>query len=317
MPNPTRPDAETLQAIEGNIHNLAAGVALQCEEEIRQRPDLPLRLSAIRLIKSALRLVADSSKVELATLREEITSLTDENVVLHNSCGQYEADLARVTAEREEARTSRDEFKALASVGTWHKDCRPNRHKAADEIQKSQQRIDTLAEALTHAREEIASLTDENVVLHNSCGKYEEEIARLTHMITERVDTDHGRCHAGLQAAEAARDEARAALAKLREALEPFRLFLPPSFWRVVDGEAATPPDEELWYRIEVVRENGQFWTTWKNADGFSAGAAGPSSTPVGALADLCATLIKVAEDAALPGVHGPARPQEPVNGKA
>lgn len=42
-------------------------------------------------------------------------------------------------------RASRDQYKALASVGTWHEDCRPNRRKAADEIQKSQQRIDTLA----------------------------------------------------------------------------------------------------------------------------------------------------------------------------
>ncbi len=52
----------------------------------------------------------------------------------------------------------RDEYKALASVGTWHKDCRPNRKKAAEEIQKSQHRIDVLVEAALIAQAQLATL---------------------------------------------------------------------------------------------------------------------------------------------------------------
>lgn len=63
-----------------------------------------------------------------------------------------QAPAASGVAELEAMRTSRDEYKALASVGTWHNDCRPNRHKAAEEIQKSQQRIDALVD-------QIAALT--------------------------------------------------------------------------------------------------------------------------------------------------------------
>lgn len=65
--------------------------------------------------------------------------------------------LSELTAECERLRASRDEYKALASVGTWHKDCRPNRRKAAEEIQKSQQRIDALAAEVARLTEQLAA----------------------------------------------------------------------------------------------------------------------------------------------------------------
>ncbi len=49
----------------------------------------------------------------------------------------------------ETIRQERDIYKALAAVGTWHDDCRPNREMAARELAKSQAIIDKLADRIT------------------------------------------------------------------------------------------------------------------------------------------------------------------------
>lgn len=43
-------------------------------------------------------------------------------------------------------------------IGAWHDDCRPNRHQAADEIRKSQARIDQLADTVKALRERASLL---------------------------------------------------------------------------------------------------------------------------------------------------------------
>jgi hypothetical protein len=50
--------------------------------------------------------------------------------------------------------------------------------------------------------------------------------------------------------------------------------------------------------RIEVEREDdGRYFACWTSADGKTHGCANYSTTVVGALAELCATLLKVDED--------------------
>lgn len=79
------------------------------------------------------------------------------------------AEIALQRARAEQAEAKRDEYKALAAVGPWHNDCRPNRHKAAEELQKSQAIINKLADRIqgqgyafaniaSAARREIARL---------------------------------------------------------------------------------------------------------------------------------------------------------------
>ena len=57
---------------------------------------------------------------------------------------------------------------------------------------------------------------------------------------------------------------------------------------------------ESVVWDIQVFREeDGSYAASWETPDGMVAGMGNYSSTPIGALAELCATLIKVAEDEA------------------
>ncbi len=94
---------------------------------------------------------------------------------------QAESQLAALTRERAEAvemmdglrerrdalnqenaalKASRDEYRALAKVGPWCNDCRPNRHKAAQELLKSQAVIDKLADTISSQGAQLAALRD-------------------------------------------------------------------------------------------------------------------------------------------------------------
>jgi hypothetical protein len=57
-------------------------------------------------------------------------------------------------------RTERDEYRTLAAIGTWHAECRPNRHMAARELQKSQAVIDKLADTISALRTAIRAHRD-------------------------------------------------------------------------------------------------------------------------------------------------------------
>jgi hypothetical protein len=62
-------------------------------------------------------------------------------------------------------------------------------------------------------------------------------------------------------------------------------------------SESSHPPSESEW-RIEVIRESdGRFGAEITSGDGKIGGWAGYANSPVGALADACAELIKIAED--------------------
>lgn len=55
---------------------------------------------------------------------------------------------------------------------------------------------------------------------------------------------------------------------------------------------------EKVAYRIEVFQEDdGSYAAEYQTGDGKEAGMGRYSATPIGALAELCATLIKVEED--------------------
>jgi hypothetical protein len=58
-----------------------------------------------------------------------------------------EEEIARLTAER-------DEYRTLAGIGVWHKDCRPNRHMAVRELAKSQAVINKLADEIARLKAE-------------------------------------------------------------------------------------------------------------------------------------------------------------------
>lgn len=68
-------------------------------------------------------------------------AITDALGMAEDAVTQWRDQLAAMTVQR-------DEYKALASVGTWHADCRPNRRKAAEEIAKSQAIINKLADEI-------------------------------------------------------------------------------------------------------------------------------------------------------------------------
>ena len=120
-----------------------------------------------------------------------------------------------------------------------------------------------------------------------------------------------------LQAVERLRNEARAAVFNalvLRRETEPPRPVetLAGGSWCPHCGEVGrhaaacehekhreTEPDSAVW-NISVFREDdGRFAADYESGDGREAGMGNYSATPIGALAELCATLIKVAEDKA------------------
>ena len=55
----------------------------------------------------------------------------------------------------------RDDYRTLAEIGTWHKDCRPNREMAARELAKSQAIINKLADEITQLQAELITLRAE------------------------------------------------------------------------------------------------------------------------------------------------------------
>lgn len=73
---------------------------------------------------------------------------TTEFIAVRQRAEAAEARCAALAAER-------DEYKALAKVGPWHNDCRPNRHMAARELLKSQAVNDKLADTITSLNAEL------------------------------------------------------------------------------------------------------------------------------------------------------------------
>ncbi len=60
-------------------------------------------------------------------------------------------------AEVEKLRVENQELRTLAKIGTWHNECRPNRHQAARELEKSQAIINKLADTISDLRAELAA----------------------------------------------------------------------------------------------------------------------------------------------------------------
>ncbi|MCC6970459.1 MAG: hypothetical protein IT434_09580 [Phycisphaerales bacterium] len=59
-----------------------------------------------------------------------------------------------------------------------------------------------------------------------------------------------------------------------------------------------TPTDrEEIIWRINVFRDEDGCAADYRTEDGREGGMGEYSTTPIGALAELCAALIKIAED--------------------
>ncbi len=61
-----------------------------------------------------------------------------------------------------------------------------------------------------------------------------------------------------------------------------------------------TPREEPPAYTILVEQDGERFFASWTTGDGKEAGCGSYSSTVVGALAELCSTLLKVDEDKAI-----------------
>ena len=75
-----------------------------------------------------------------AALWENWLPILDALILAAVARGQQE--IAKLTEQR-------DTYRTLAGIGTWHSDCRPNRHMAAREIEKSQAVINKLADEIT------------------------------------------------------------------------------------------------------------------------------------------------------------------------
>lgn len=82
---------------------------------------------------------------------------------------EVEAALASALTEATE---QRDEYKALAAVGTWHADCRPNRHKAAQELLKSQAVIDKLADRVSELEAKLTEAQHEREEAREEVSRY-------------------------------------------------------------------------------------------------------------------------------------------------
>lgn len=64
-------------------------------------------------------------------------------------------------------------------------------------------------------------------------------------------------------------------------------------------SDATETPEDFVW-RIDVVQEeDGRYCADYITGDLLERGVGNYAATPIGALAELCATLIKVAEDKA------------------
>ena len=128
---------------------------------------------------------------EEATIREDATVNTPTRSYRGMDTTQGRRLLLEIDALRAEVERlalERDEWKALAAVGPWHSDCRPNRKKAAEELVKSQQRIDALATALaamTAERDQLTARVDE-VILDRHVAT--ERLAQIE-ALRERIET--------------------------------------------------------------------------------------------------------------------------------
>lgn len=98
----------------------------------------------------------------------------------------------------------RDTYRTLAAIGTWHNDCRPNRHMAARELEKSQAVIDKLADT-------ISALTRER-----DCARGAETLARAFGVQAEQGEA---LADAYSEQLKARAEAAEAIVARLRDAL--------------------------------------------------------------------------------------------------
>lgn len=76
----------------------------------------------------------------------------------------------------------------------------------------------------------------------------------------------------------------------------------------------SAPPQNDLEidvWKVRVFQDEDRFAAEWVTQDGKEAGMGEYAATPIGALANLCATLIKVAEDHAKERAAAPALPGE------
>jgi hypothetical protein len=95
-----------------------------------------------------------------------VQEIADELLVLwvSRSLEFPERMVAALDTERTarlEAEQARDEARTLAQVGTWHNECRPNRHMAARELAKSQAVINKLADRISELEAHL------NAAIHN------------------------------------------------------------------------------------------------------------------------------------------------------
>jgi hypothetical protein len=103
---------------------------------------------------------------------------------------------ASICAQFDALELAKSEWKALAAIGTWHKDCRPNRHQAAQELLKSQAVINKLADRIAEleaAQSDPARV--QSVEEHPSIGSATETSSSLIRTvlperITEQTKTD-------------------------------------------------------------------------------------------------------------------------------
>ena len=98
-------------------------------------------------LKRMLNQLAD----KLADAQSQIAALREDLAVAQTVAAEWREKLVAMIGER-------DQYKALASVGTWHKDCRPNRHMAAETIQKQQATIDKLADTISELQARLSEM---------------------------------------------------------------------------------------------------------------------------------------------------------------
>lgn len=86
---------------------------------------------------------------------------------------------------------------------------------------------------------------------------------------------------------------------EVQECRDPFHSIWTPQNARYLKPATPTDAPASIVWQIEVFREDdGRFAAEWFTLDRAESGMGPYAATPIGALAELCATLIKVAEDA-------------------
>jgi chromosome segregation ATPase len=146
-------------------------------------------------------------------LQQRVEQLEEEQMLTVRIVERHSALRQSAEQRLEAAERERDAYRALAKIGIWHDDCRPNRHMAARELAKSQAIIDKLADTVSALTREKEAAEHRELQLRSAIAGIGEHQAELDHLtIVELAMSQRDRLEAAEATIASLRETARLAM---------------------------------------------------------------------------------------------------------